>query len=65
MTEETKISLNDYVDAGDKWKIQLTDVNSNIFLERSFAGKTTTESSTCKIGLPAGDYYVRVIPYST
>ncbi len=56
---------HDYVDAGDKWKLQLTDVNSNSFLERCFAGRKTTEESTCKIGLPAGVYYVRVLPNKT
>ena len=55
---------HEYVNDGDKWTMDLLNINSASFVSRSFSGRTTTETSICKIGLPKGQYYVRVKAYS-
>ena len=52
---------HDYVDSGYTcWRLQLMNANQVEYLTREYIGNTVSEVTSCQIGLPAGQYYVKV-----
>ena len=55
---------HDYAEySGRCWEVYLYNSNSEELMYRSYVGNSTTKSTSTKVGLPAGTYYIKVTPY--
>lgn len=54
---------HEYEDSDLRWRVELLDADSNVYMEQGFEGRTFSTEETCVVGLPSGTYYIKVTPY--
>ncbi len=55
---------NEYVDSNNiYWKMEIFDAYKNVYLSRNIEGSSLTQKKTCDVGLPAGEYFLKIWPH--
>ena len=53
-----------YIDSTlDYWRVQIIDIEQNLYSQLDHAGNIETEETSIRYGLPAGTYYVKITDY--